>query len=122
MVLQINRVFLETGQQRNIEIDILSAFQPFFYENFADFDRVLSVSDESGTYKNREWHDLYPKLNLTGIVLLRKVPILYRIGKNTQPEAHVWKKIPSMTRVKIDPRGRGGGAHFFVEKNPSYAD
>ena len=51
-----------------------------FHEYFVDFDRVFGVSDESGTYYDREWHDLDPKLNLTLTALLRKVPILYQIG------------------------------------------
>ena len=48
-----------------------------FHEYFADFYRFFSVSDESGTFKNRESHDLDPKLNLTLTALLRKGPILY---------------------------------------------
>ena len=50
-------------------------------ENLADFDWVFGVSDESGTYNNPESYDSDPKLTLTYIVLLRKVPILKRIGK-----------------------------------------
>ena len=52
-----------------------------FYEYVADFDQVFGISDESGTYNDRESHDLDPKLNLTLTALLRKVPILYQIGK-----------------------------------------
>ena len=53
----------------------------FFNENFTDFDRVFGVSDENGTYYDRESYVLDPKLTLTCNALRRKVPILYRIGK-----------------------------------------
>ena len=53
----------------------------YFHENFTDFDRVFGVSDENGTYNDRESYVLDPKLTLTCIAHLRKVPILYRIGK-----------------------------------------
>ena len=39
------------------------------------------VSDENGTYYDRESYILDPKLTLTCNALRRKVPILYRIGK-----------------------------------------
>ena len=64
----------------------------FFHENFTDFNRVFGVSDENGTYYDRESYILDPKLTLTCTALLRKVPILYRIGKNTQPVARVGEK------------------------------
>ena len=57
-----------------------------FHEYFANFDRVFGVSDESGTYNDREWHDLDPKLNLTLTALLRKWN-----RKNILPVAHVRK-------------------------------
>ena len=72
----------------------------FFQEYFADFERDFRVLDESGTNDDRELCDFDPKLNLTLTALLRKVPILYRIGKNIQPLTHVGKKISRMTRVK----------------------
>ena len=49
-------------------------------ENFTDFDRVFGVSDENGTYYDRESYVLDPKLTLTCNALRRKIPILYRIG------------------------------------------
>ena len=52
-----------------------------FHENFTDFDRVFGISDENGTYYDRESYVLDPKLTLTCNALRRKVPILYRIGK-----------------------------------------
>ena len=64
----------------------------FFHENFTDFDQVFGVSDENGTYYDRESYGLDPKLTLTCNALRRKVPILYRIGKNTQPIARVGEK------------------------------
>ena len=65
-----------------------------------DFNRVFGVSDENGTYYDRESYVLDPKLTFTCNALRRKVPILYRIGKKTQPVARVGKKIPSALRVK----------------------
>ena len=46
-----------------------------------NFYLVFDVSDENGTYNDQESYVLDPKLILTCIALLRKVPILYRIGK-----------------------------------------
>ena len=68
------------GPRIDLIVNLL-AKRPFFHENFTDFDRVFGVSDESGTYNERESYVLDPKLTLTCIALLRKVPILYRIGK-----------------------------------------
>ena len=53
----------------------------FFHENFTDFDQVFGVSDENGTYDDQVSYVLDPKLTLTCIAHLRKVPILYRIRK-----------------------------------------
>ena len=100
MVLQVNDLVL---LEVNAEIAILTICRisgHFFHENFTDFDLVFGVSDENGTYYDRESYVLDPKLTLTCNALCRKVPILYRIGKNTQPVAQVGKKIPSALRVK----------------------
>ena len=43
--------------------------------------RVFGVSDENGTYYDRESYVLDPKLTLTCNALRGKVPILYRIEK-----------------------------------------
>ena len=53
----------------------------FFHEYFANFDGDFGVFDEIGTYNDWELYDLYPKLNVTLTALLRKVPILYKIGE-----------------------------------------
>ena len=50
-----------------------------FHEYLADFDQVFGVSDDSGTYNNRESYDFDPKLNLTLTALLRKVQIRKKI-------------------------------------------
>ena len=74
-----------------------------FHENFTDFDRVFGVSDENGTYYDRESYVLDPKLTLTCNALRRKVPILYRIGKKySASSASRGKKKPSALRVKVD--------------------
>ena len=52
----------------------------------------LAFYDENGTNYDWESYVLDPKLTLTCNALRRKVPILYRIGKNTQPVARVGKK------------------------------
>ena len=81
LVLQVNdHVLLEV----NAEIAILTICRisgHVFHENFTDFDRVFGVSDENGTYYDRESYGLDPKLTLTCNALRIKVPILYRIGK-----------------------------------------
>ena len=85
LVLQVNDLVL---LEVNTEIAKLSICRPsghFFHENVTDFDRVFGVSDENGTYNDRESYVLDPNLTLTCNALRRKVPILYRIGKNTQP-------------------------------------
>ena len=76
LVLQVSNLVLARGQYRNNLIANLSALRPFFYEKLADFYQIFGVSNESGTYNNQESYDLDPKLTLTCIVLLRKVPIL----------------------------------------------
>ena len=53
----------------------------FFHEYFAEFDRVFGVFEEIDTVNDRELYNVDPKLNLTLTTLLRKVPILYGIGK-----------------------------------------
>ena len=58
---------------------MLALWPFFFHENFTDFDRVFSIFDDR--FNDRESYDLDPKLTLTSIALLRKVPILYRIRK-----------------------------------------
>ena len=87
----------------------------FFHENFTDFDWVFGVSDENGTYNDLELYVLDPKLTLTYVALLRKVPILYRIGKNTQPVARVGEKNGSGTpRPKtISARDSSAQIDFF---------
>ena len=79
--LQVNDLVL---LEVNAEIAILTICRisgRVFHENFTDFDRVFSVSDENGTYYDRESYVLDPKLTLTCNALRRKAPILYRIGK-----------------------------------------
>ena len=81
LVLRVNDLVL---LEVNAEIAILTICRisgHFFHENFTDFDRVFGVSDENGTYYDREMYVLDPKLTLTCNVLRRKAPILYRIGK-----------------------------------------
>ena len=104
MILQVNDLVLLEVNAEIAKLSICWLSGHFFHENFTDFDWVFGVSDESGTYNDRESYVLDPKLTLTCIALLRKVPILYRIGKNTQPVARVGKKIPSALRVNTNPR------------------
>ena len=68
-------------RKRIAKLSICRLSGHFFHENFTDFDRVFGVYDEDGTYNDRVSNVLDPKLTLTCIALLRKVPILYRIGK-----------------------------------------
>ena len=103
MVLQVNDLVL---LEVNAEISKLTIFRisgHFFHENFTDFDRVFGVSDENGTYYDRESYVLDPKLTLTcKYALHRKVPILYRIGKKySASSASRVKKIPSALRVNL---------------------
>ena len=58
---------------------IYQDFAMFCHEYFADFDQVFGAYDESGTYKDQKSYNFDPKLNKT--LTLRKVQILYRIGK-----------------------------------------
>ena len=54
LVLQVNDLVL---LEVNAEIAILTICRirgHVFYENFTDFDRVFGVSDENGTYYDRE--------------------------------------------------------------------
>ena len=79
----------------NAEIAILTICRisgHVFHENFTNFDQVFGVSYENGTYYDQKSYVLDPKLTLTCNVLRRKVPILYRIRKNTQPVAQVGEK------------------------------
>ena len=65
LVLQVNDLVL---LEVNVEIAKLSICRlsgHFFHENFTDFDRFFSVSDENGTYYDRESNVLDPKLTLT---------------------------------------------------------
>ena len=84
LVLQVhvNDLVLREVNAEIAKLSICELSGHFFHENFTDFDRVFGVSDENGTYNDRESYVLDPKLTLTCIVLLRNVPILYRIGKN----------------------------------------
>ena len=101
LVLQVNDLVL---LEVNVEIAKLSICWlrgHFFHENFTDFDRVFGVSDENGTYNDRESYVLDPKLTLTCNGLRRKVPILYRIGKNKKLAASEAYSIPpAMCRSK----------------------
>ena len=99
LVLQVNDLVL---LEVNAEIAILTICRisgHFFHENFTDFDRVFGVSDENGTYYDRESYVLDPKLTLTCNALRRKVPILYRIRKKYSASSVSRKKIPSALRV-----------------------
>ena len=81
LVLQVNDLVLLEVNAEIAKLSICRLSGHFFHENVTDFDRVFSVSDENGTYNDRESYVLDPKLTLTCIALLRKVLILYRIGK-----------------------------------------
>ena len=67
--------------RKSVKLTICRLSGHFFHENFTNFDRVFGVSDENGTYYDRESYVLDPKLTLTYNALRRKVPILYRMGK-----------------------------------------
>ena len=95
LVLQVNDRFLLEVNAEIAKLSICPLSGHFFHENFTDFDRVFSVSDENGTYNDRESYVLDPKLTLTFNALRRKVPICTESEKNTQPVAQVGKKIPS---------------------------
>ena len=89
LVLQVNDLVL---LEVNAEIAILTICRisgHFFHENFTDFDRVFGISDENGTYYDRESYVLDPILTLTCNALRRKVPILYRIGKQVAQRATI---------------------------------
>ena len=92
MVLQVNDLVLLEVNAEIAKLTICRLSGHFFHENFTGFDRVFSVSDENDTYNDRESYFLDPKLTLTCNSLCRKVPILYRIGKKTQPVARVGEK------------------------------
>ena len=92
LVLQVNDLVLLEVNAEIAKLSIRRLSGHFFHENFTDFDQVFGVSDENGTYNDRESYILDPKLTLTCNALRRKVPILYRIRKNTQPVARVGKK------------------------------
>ena len=81
LVLQENDLVLLEVNAEIAKLSICWLSGHFFHENFNDFDQVFSVSNENDTYNDRELYLLDPKLTLTCIALLRKVPILYRIGK-----------------------------------------
>ena len=84
-----------------VKLSICELIAAIFFIKSSDFDQVFGLSDENGTYNDREWYVLDPKLTLTCIAFLRKLLILYRIGKNTQPVARVGEKIPSALRVNM---------------------
>ena len=81
LVLQVNDLVLLDVNGEMPKLTICRISGHFFHENFTDFDQVFGVSDENGTYYDRELYVLDPKLTLTCNALHRKVPILYRIGK-----------------------------------------
>ena len=93
--LQVNDLVLLEVNAEIAKLSICRLSGHFFHVNFTDFDRVFGVSDENSTYNDRESYILDPKLTLTCIVHLRKVPILYRI------ECKWGKKKPSALRVKL---------------------
>ena len=87
----------------NAEIAILTICRissHFFHENFTDFDWVFGVSDENGTYYDRESYVLDPKWTLTCNALRKKYRFCTESEKNTQPVVRVGEKIPSALRVK----------------------
>ena len=79
LVLQVNDLVLLEVNAEIGKLSICWLSCHIFHENFTDFDWVFGVSDEIGTYNDRESYILEPKLTLTCIALLRKVLILYRI-------------------------------------------
>ena len=81
LVLQVKDLVLLEVNAEIAKLSICRLSGHFFHENFTDFDWVFGVSDENGTYNDRELYILDPKLTLTCNALLRKLPILYRIGK-----------------------------------------
>ena len=101
MVLQVNDLVLLEVNAEIAKLSICRLSGHFFHENFTDFDRVFGVSDENGTYNDRESYVLDPKLTLTCNALLRKVPIMYRIGKKKYSASSAsGGKIASVLRVK----------------------
>ena len=93
LVLQVNDLVLLEVNAEIAKLSICLLSGHFFSGYLTDFDRVFGVSVEKGTFNDRESYVLDPKLTLTCNAHLRKVPILYRIEKNTQPVARVGKKI-----------------------------
>ena len=81
LVLQVNDLVLLVVNAEMPKLTICWISVNFFHENFTDLDQVFGVSDENGTYYDRESYVLDPKLTLTCNALRRKIPILYRIGK-----------------------------------------
>ena len=89
LVLQVNDLVL---LEVNAEIAILTICRisgHVFNENFTDFDRVFGVSDENGTYYDRESYVLDPKLTLTCNACVEKYRFCTESEKNTQPVARV---------------------------------
>ena len=102
LVLQVNDLDL---LEVNAEIAILSISWlrgHFFMKTLLPILINFGVSDENGTYNDRESYVLDPKLTLTCIAHLRKVPILYRIGKKYSVSSASGEKIPSALRVLIN--------------------
>ena len=60
LVLQVNDLVLREVNAEIAKLSICRLSGHFFHENFTDFDRVYS--DENGTYYDREWYVLDPKL------------------------------------------------------------
>ena len=79
LVLQENDLVLLEVNAEIAKLSICRLSGRFFHGNFTDFDQVFGVSDENSKYNDRELYVLDPKLTLTCIAHLRKVPILYRI-------------------------------------------
>ena len=94
LVLQVSNLVLARGQCGNNFIVNVSAKRPFFIMKtlsiligFSAFPtRVAPISND------QELYNLDPKLTLTCIALLRKVPILYRIVKKYSASSAIAEK------------------------------
>ena len=61
LVLQVNDLVLLEVNAEIAKLSICWLSRHFFHENFTDFDRVFGVSDENGTYNDRESYVLDQK-------------------------------------------------------------
>ena len=62
LVLQVNDLVLPEVNAEIAKLSICRLSGHFFRENFTNFYRVSCVSDENGTYNDRESYVLDPKL------------------------------------------------------------